>query len=200
MRGEAGYTLIELLVVVAMIAILTAVSTEYLAQQPAQLSSAIQQFTLKLEETRALALANAGRLNVGDGTAVVAGTGATLWISPDPTDSAYTTATLYWYRPIPRNPLGGEVEADTSSPPLRVRASILANIPGDGQSSRFAIFVSPSGHSSAATDKTWPLNGRALLKEPFCDSANPPQINFADARTSREMTLTCDGARLSMKP
>ena len=58
---EGGYTLIELMVVVAMIAALTAVCTEYLAQQPAQLSSAIQQFALKIDETRALALANAGQ-------------------------------------------------------------------------------------------------------------------------------------------
>jgi prepilin-type N-terminal cleavage/methylation domain-containing protein len=196
MRGEAGYTLIELLVVVAMIAILTAVSTEYLAQQPAQLSSAIQQFTLKLEETRALALANAGRLDAANGTQAAAGGGATLWVQPDQADPNYTIASVYWYRPIISNGNNGDLQADASSPPLRVRAAIKANILGDGQSNTFSIFVSPSGHLSAATDSAWHLNSGALGQEPTCDPRNPPQISFSSGGNAKTGKLVCSAAAL----
>src|SRR6185312_375046 len=157
MRGEAGYTLIELLVVVAMIAILTAVSTEYLAQQPAQLSSAIQQFTLKLEETRALALANAGRLQSVNGTAAAADAGATLHVEQDPRDPNYSIATLYWHRPIAQSSTAGSLTLDSSTS-LHLRATITIIAPNDGTSSAFSIFVSPSGHLSVATEIAWPFN------------------------------------------
>jgi prepilin-type N-terminal cleavage/methylation domain-containing protein len=198
MRGEAGYTLIELLVVVAMIAILTAVSTEYLAQQPAQLSSAIQQFTLKLEETRALALANAGRLDAANGTQAAAGGGATLWVQPDQADPNYTIASVYWYRPISLNGNGGGVSPDITSSPLRVRASLSAHVPADGQSQRFAIFVSPAGHLSVATDHVWKLGDGPIGQEPRCDPSHPARLAFSTNQNTKFGTLMCNGATLSI--
>jgi prepilin-type N-terminal cleavage/methylation domain-containing protein len=197
MRGEAGYTLIELLVVVAMIAILTAVSTEYLAQQPAQLSSAIQQFTLKLEETRALALANAGQLNVGDGTHAAAATGATLWIHPDQKDPAYSIATLYWYRPIVQNPCNGCVQIDGTSEPLRTRVSLTATIPGYGSSDSFAIFISPSGNVSATTIETWFPGHAPLTAEPACDPNDLPALTFQSQMHIQTRHLACSGGAIN---
>jgi hypothetical protein len=179
-----------------MIAILTAVSTEYLAQQPAQLSSAIQQFTLKLEETRALALANAGSLTAGNGTDAAAGGGATLRIQTDPSDSNYSIATLYWYRPILQNPCGGCMQIDTGSTPLRVRARMSATIPPFDTDSGFSIFISPSGHLSAVPSAVWPFGSGAILSEPTCDPDNAPSITFSANGNEKTRRLQCTGAQL----
>jgi prepilin-type N-terminal cleavage/methylation domain-containing protein len=190
---QSGYTLIELLIVVAMITTLIAVGVETLGQQPAQLSSSIQQFSAMVDETRALALANAGQLGVGDGTSVAAATGATLWVQPDPTDPNYTIATLYWYRPILQNPLGGGVQIDGSRPPLRLRVSVAASIPPSAAASSFAIFIAPSGHLSAISGNSWnPVNGSPISSEPACDSANQPQLTFSSGGNSRTMALQCN--------
>jgi prepilin-type N-terminal cleavage/methylation domain-containing protein len=193
-NAEAGYSLIEVLTVVAMIAILMGVSAETLGQQPAQLSSSIQQFSAMVAQTRALALANAGQLGVGDGTSVAAATGATLWVQPDPTDPNYTIATLYWYRPILQNPCRGCVQLDTTTPPLRMRVQMTAAIPSDGSNSAFAIFVSPSGHLSAITGPKWSPGQGPIETEPICDPNNPPTILFSSNGNQQVRHLTCQGA------
>lgn len=197
--GEDGYTLIELMVVVAMIAVLTTVGIESLSQHPAELNSAVQQFSLKLDEARGLALANGGRLISVNGTAAVADVGATLSVSQDPVDATYSVVTVNWFRPIRGSSVAGNIEPDTSTPALRLRAAIIATVPGDGTSRNFSIFLSPSGHLSVATDNVWKLNSGPLSSEPVCNANAPPGITFSSRGNSRVGQLVCDGAMLNMQ-
>jgi prepilin-type N-terminal cleavage/methylation domain-containing protein len=196
--GEAGYSLIELMVVVAMIATLTAVSTELLAQRPAELGSAVQQFALKLDETRALALANAGRLDAANGTEAAAGGGATLWVRPDPNDANYSVVSVFWYRPIIQSSTRGFLIADALSEPLRIHGSVSVTVPGDGTDTAFAVFVAPSGHLSVATNSKWRFNSGPLGVEPLCDVANPPQVKIEERGNSKIGTLVCSDARFNL--
>lgn len=194
--AEAGYTLIETLVVVAMIAILVGAGAESLTEQPAQLSTAIAQFSAMLDETRALAAANAGQINVGDGTSVAASTGATLWVAPDPADPNYTVATLYWYRPIKDNPCGGCVEPARGTPALRLHVGVLVTTSQGETSNAFAIFIAPSSHLSVATQEFWGPGQGALFPEPPCNAEHGPELVFTLMANRITKRLSCNGATL----
>lgn len=194
------------MIVVAMIWILGATGVWYLDRQPLSLNTSIAQFDamLNLARTHASVLAG-GTAGANSGTAVVAGTGATLYVEPDANDPLYSMATLYWLRPIQENPCGGCVSPDPSIPPLHLHAMVTANIPSSGSTSTssFAVFLSPSQHLSliegGTTDDQWQPTGRKqayLSGEPACDPSHPPTLTFSENGNEMTGILTCSGSWL----
>lgn len=193
------------MIVVAMIWILGATGVWYLDRQPLSLNTSIAQFDamLNLARTHAATMSG-GPKGAGNGTSVVAGVGATLFVQPDMNDSSYSEATLYWYRPIPQNPAKGDVEKDSTVAPLRIHCIIDATIPGYGSNRAFAIFISPSQHlsviSGGSPPNGWqPGSGEALNSEPICDPANAPAITFNTNGRTQPAQLVCSGAQMVLQ-
>lgn len=196
MDREAGYSLIEMTIVVAMIAILAAVTTESIGQQPYSIDTAITQFSAILDQAGSLARAQGGRLDATDGTEAYANTGATLWVAPDPSDSTYSVATLYRFRPIKYSACSGCVLRDPTTEPLRVHAILTANV-GGVVSTNFSIFFSTSGRLTAVTDSVWdPTKNTSIDNEPDCDPESPPTITFSSRGNQQMLQLECNEASI----
>lgn len=192
MDEEAGFSLIEMTIVVAMIAILAAVATPSLSQQPYAIDAAIMQFSAMVDQAASLARTQGGWLNATTGTTADANTGSTIWVEPDPTDSSYSIATLYRLRPILENQCGGCIIRDPSTPPLRLRIQITAQVSGN-VSRKFSIFLTTSSRLTAVTDAIWvPTSNVPISVEPICSESNPPTVSFSVGGNSKTLPLMCN--------
>jgi prepilin-type N-terminal cleavage/methylation domain-containing protein len=180
--AEVGFTLIELIVVVAIISMLAVFAIPYaLIGGVGAVRSAEVDTQTMVNETRALAAANAGSGN----------TGATLQFTFDAA-SGDTIERAYLNRPMSRYP-ASLVEAP-NLPDVDFHGVISLTTSQNTITPPFAIFIGSAGHISAAVgDYAPPSLSRPFPSEPNTCNVGVPFITITltvGGRSKRD-SITC---------